>query len=669
MVTLLSLLLAACHGDKPVDSPHESGHDSPSETGPVITTDDSSDDSGGGTGQPNTGETAESAHSGHSGHSGDSHVETGTLTSGTPYVILFIGDGMGFEHVQGGGDYAHGAAGTLTMETLPYQGRLRTASLTGITDSAAAATSYASGQKTWNDVLGLDRDGASIETLVELAKSRGMSTGVVTTDILSGATPAAFLVHVESRYDGTEIATQEVANLPDVLMGGGSELYTPMLEGIDVQLVTDVDTLTAATLDDRPLVGLFAPYTMPFVATGLGTAPTLAQMTTAAISKLETNEHGFFLMVEGARIDHASHLEATDEVHPETASFDDAISAAMSWAADKDDVTMVVTADHECGGLKVGETGTAGEIPDTTWRWGQHTNADVPVLGMGDRTSVFDGQRLDALWIYAVLDAAIEERDVEAPSTVPLIDGWLDDLGDPVTTQTHDTDFGAGYDQLDGLRVTADEDGIRVGVDGVFDRGDNTLVLLFDMDYGDGTGMGGDGTAMPDDDGVLEAVLDNLDLDVELDGLGFDIAMLSLRAREVHIDELQDESGVRGLRDPWAYDGDLWWLHGIFNIDDGNIAMDGDAAPDAASTGTTEYGMEALLPWYEVWPDGFTTDSEQIAVVALLVNSDGTYASNQVLPPLDDDITPGYDAVPISSAALITVDGTGTIVGDPEIVR
>ncbi|MFZ5478840.1 MAG: alkaline phosphatase, partial [Myxococcota bacterium] len=88
-----------------------------------------------------------------------------------PAVVLFVGDGMGFEHVAGGSLHVTGERGGLTMETAPHQGRVRTASLSGVTDSAAAATALASGHKTWNDVVGLDADGLAVESIVERARA------------------------------------------------------------------------------------------------------------------------------------------------------------------------------------------------------------------------------------------------------------------------------------------------------------------------------------------------------------------------------------------------------------------------------------------------------------------------------------------------------------------
>lgn len=584
-----------------------------------------------------------------------------------PSVLLFIGDGMGFAHVAGGGIYGHGSAGALTMETLPIQGRIRTASLTGVTDSAAAATSFASGRKTWNDWLGLDRDGVALTTILDAAEASGMSTGIVTNDTVTGATPAAFLVHTPDRGDSNDIAVQEAANLPDVLLGGGTLSLGPLLEGADLQRVSDAITLDAAILDERPLVGLFADDSLPFVLDGLGGAPTLAQMTEAALRRLGSDPEGFFLMVEGARIDHASHARRADQLYPEVVAFDEAVAAGVRWAADRDNVTLIVTADHECGGIDVAETGTAGEVPTTTFRWGAHTNADVPVYAMGVEPELFHGNRLDALWVHEVLAAAVEQRAVAPPVIVPLIDGWLDDVGEAVTVQTFDTDFGPGFDQLDALRITADADGVRVGIDGSFDRSNNTVVVLFDLDFGEGTGLGGVGEMLPDTIGELESVLSAMNLTTTVPGLGFDLAMVSIRAREIGFGELQEDAGLRGLAAPWGSLGDLWWLPAVLNYDDGNVSVNDVAGVDAGPTGGGEHGLEALLPWSSVWPEGMPTGGQTLAVFAAIVYTDGTYPSNQALPPFDGE--PEGTELRVSSVVRMTVDATGQAVGTTEVVR
>ncbi len=662
---MIALLLFACDGGE-ATYPKDSGE--PVDSSPPDTDSappDSEADSGRDT--ADTGDSGDSvdtdsgvgAETGDTGGDDTGDTDTGEVVAG-PAVILFIGDGMGFEHVEGGGVYLTGAAGSLTMETLPFQGRLRTASLSGLTDSAASSTAYATGNKTYNGMLGLDRDGVEIQNLGERARAMGMSVGLVTTDDLTGATPSAQWVHVEDRGDSEVIAEAYLADMPDVAFGGGYLAFEDLLATASVNLVRDASDLAAAAYDGRPLLGLFADDTFPFVADGYeADQPTLAEMTEAALAWLEGDPDGFFLLVEGARIDHASHGNDEDSVYDEVLSLDDAVSVAMTWAASRD-ATIVVTADHECGGLTVDSTGTAGVVPATEWRWGKHTNADVPVFATGTLATALDGIREDQLWVHEVLAAAIDgATSVTAPTVPTLVDGYTDDLGAQVTTQTQATSFGASYNQLDGLRVTADGDGLYLGIDGVFERGDNAAMVLLDLDYGSSTGWGA-GTTLADALGEVDAAITELGISVSASGVGFDAVSASLGAQECEEGLLTEEAGLRGLTGDVGRPEDFAWWDMISNFDDGNIA-EGSASADAGSTGLTENGWEMLLPWDSLYPTGIPASGTTVALVVVLADDDGSYISNQALPPLSSSTEPGNDAVSIESVVTISVDATGTV--------
>ncbi len=586
-----------------------------------------------------------------------------------PHVILFVGDGMGFPHVEGGGLYAYGAAGTLVMESLPNRGRLLSASLTGTTDSAAGATALATGVKTWNNVVGMDRDILPVASVLEDARARGMAVGVVTTDALNGATPASFFAHTDHRGNTSDIVDQLVANPPDVVLGGGYTVVNLPLAGIDAQLVRTRSELLAAVPDGRPFFGLFADSTLPYVGDGYVEQPTLAEMTAFAIDVLEEDPDGFFLMVEGARIDHASHSNDGDQVHLETASLDEAVAVAATWAETLDETpTIVVTADHECGGLAVSGGGPAGTVPESDWRWGSHTNADIPVFGLGDLTGVFDGQRLDNTWVHAVLASAIAgDRTVTAPAESLLVDGRTEDLGPPVATQAWETSFGLGFNQLDALRITADTDGLWIGVDGVFERGENSTLLLLDVDYGAGTGWGADATTLEDVDGTIDTLLTSMPYTSGIDGMGFDLVVCAIGAEELALGDLSEVSGLRGLHGAWGSAADFWWLLAQTSFDDGNVAERG-AARDASSTGTTSGGWEVHVPWWSIYPSGIPASGMDVAVVAVLLNADGTLASNQALPSLPTGASPGGDAVLLESAVRLQLDATGTPLGPAVVV-
>lgn len=657
---ILALLLPACSDPAPggkVVTPFDS--DEPGETGaPPVDSEDSQADS------PIDSPTDSPVDS--DSPAPDTADSPPPEPAGPPHIVLFIGDGMGFEHVAAASLYETGALGGTVMETLPTHGRLRTASLTGITDSAAGGTAIATGHKTTNGSVGVDADGASVENLVEYARSLGLAVGVVTTDELTGATPASFLSHVDSRGASSDIAEQAVAFLPEVMLGGGAIDMELLTLELDVNRATTADELAALSPDGRPLVGLFADTMMPYVSDGLGDAPTLAAMTEAAIDWLDDDPDGFLLVVEGARIDHASHANLGASVHLEAAALDDAVGVALAAAGGWTEPTILVTADHECGGLDVPDVGIPGEAPAATWRWGQHTNADVPVFGYGDRAAVLDGQRVDNTWIHALLRSAIDGSTFAEPEVPRLVDGWTEDLDAAVVTQTWATSEAAGFGQLDGLRVTADADGLWIGVDGVFTLGDGLPVVLLDLDYGAGTGLGAD-TPLTDTSDDLDAALSAVSLSVDVAGLGFDAAVGSIGALEFAIDDIEDEAGLRSFGgetgDPDAF-GALM-ANGLF--DDGNVALHGDPATDAGTTGATAGGFEILLPWEELYPSGLPAEGVTGAVVVLLLSADGTIASNQALPPLSDGAAPEGDAVHIESVVSFAVDAAGTLIGAPVV--
>ncbi len=593
--------------------------------------------------------------------------DTGTPPA-PPRVILFIGDGMGVNHVASAGVYGYGVNGGTAMESLPYHGRLRTASRSGVTDSAAAATAMSSGVKTYNGRLGLDSDGVQVQNIREYARGLGMSTGLVSSDALTGATPAAFAAHIEDRASSADIAAQIAAIPPDVLFGGGRMSMDAALAALNAQRLSTRTDLLAWVDDGRPVFGLFADGTFPFVVDAVPDTPSLAEVTAAAIDKLTADPDGFFLMVEGARIDHASHANDERAVFPEILDFDNAVQTAIAWSANYPDATIIVTADHECGGMWF-SGGALGVAPDASWRWGMHSNADVAVFAAGPQAAVFDGQRLDNTWVHSVLHASIDGTAPVNSGPGLLADGYTDDLGAPVTAQLWETDFGITYNQLDALRITATADGIFIGVDGVFEFSENLVSVLIDMDYGAGTGLGQDATLV-DTTGALDAALSTIGAAVATTdpALGFDLISGSIGAAEVGLDVTGfDWSGLRGLSGQWGDPANLWWLDSITNFDDGNVSDYGPAnsgpAADAGLPGLTEGGYEIFIPWSSAYPQGIPAAGASIAVVAVLSDSTGMDISNQVLPPLptEDGIDGG--TLTITQSVVLDIDATGAATG------
>jgi len=309
-------------------------------------------------------------------------------------VILCIGDGMGPEQVKAARCYN----GTnLLFETFPFGSALTTTPADGgVTDSAAAATALATGHKAYNGVVSLayPGDGSERETLLEFFSKVDKSVGLVTTSYLTDATPACFGAHEVSRENRAEIANDYLCQTrPNVLLGGGGNgIDADAARAAGYQVVTNAASL--AGLRNRGadhVAGLFGYGAMPYVYDGLGDLPSLPQMTDAALGLLSGDPDGFFLMVEGGRIDHACHANDLARCVSETLAFDEAVRVVVAWAKERSDTLVLVTADHETGGLSVLSDNGEGVLPEAAWSTGGHTGTAVPVYGLGvnaERTSL-----------------------------------------------------------------------------------------------------------------------------------------------------------------------------------------------------------------------------------------------------------------------------------------
>jgi len=235
-----------------------------------------------------------------------------------------------------------------------------------ITDSAAAATALASGVKTNNGMVGVAPDGSRVESILEQSQRAGKSVGLITTVGITHATPACFAAHVSSRGEQEEIAAQMVAGRVDLLLGGGRREFIPQAEGgtredgrnllREAQQAGYALALSPADLAgarNLPLLGLFAASELGYAIDRPQGQPTLAEMTAKAVELLSRDGDGFFLMVEGGMIDFGAHANDLAMVMHEVLAFDEAIGVAAEYAAAHPDMLLVVTGDHETGGLSL----------------------------------------------------------------------------------------------------------------------------------------------------------------------------------------------------------------------------------------------------------------------------------------------------------------------------
>lgn len=577
---------------------------------------------------------------------------------GKRIVILMIGDGMGRGQREAASHFAHGAPGMLFLESLPNRGTVITSGPSGTTDSAASATTMATGRRAFNGAIGIDRDGVPAQTVVELAHELGMQAGVVATSAIPHATPAAFTAHKDSRHDLTEIASDQVTIVkPDVMLGGGAMYFGALYDDLDAAgyaLVRSSAELAAAP-QTGPLAGIFAEEHLAFtIARTPGTPePTLTEVSRAALDRLDrASPDGFFLMIEGSRIDMASHGNMLPEAIGETIAFDETVKSVSEWAAGRDDVTLIVTADHECGGLQVIQGNGAGVLPDVTWRWPNHTNAAVGVYAQGPGSEVFDGTTVTHRTIHSVIESRLRGIPYAPPSDERIPDGRLADLPKVAAMQTNASGFGIGYNQLDALHLAADEHGLAIGVAGVFEQQHNAVVVLVDVDFGASTGPARLRGALTDTNGTADSILSSLNLDAPATaGFGADLALVTYGAMDPMLENTVTDAGLRGLRPPYGQANDLGWFGVAMNFGDDTKSLAAPAPPQAPNA---QRGLEAHIAWEQLYPNGKPA-TPRIAIAVVLVNDDGGYTSNQALPAFPAN-TANPARVPTALPGIVVVD-------------
>lgn len=343
---------------------------------------------------------------------------------------------MGAEHRKAARLYSVGIDGKLSMDDMPIHGLIQTHSLDNpITDSAAAATAMASGVKTYNGVIGLDAKLKPVTTVLENAKRKGKLAGIITTTHITHATPAAFASHISSRRYMQDIAEQMLNTGVDVLLGGGEDEFLPIsengcfpepgerkdgknliLESAEKGYKHVCNQYSLDLIDSnstRKLIGLFADEGMkrPY-------SPSLAKMTSKAIDILSKNSNGFFLLVESGRIDWAAHSNNAKNAIADILQLDEAVEVAKQFASQVNDTLIIVTADHETGGMSVtsSPSGLPGEDgPFTTpkgntfyvnWSTKGHTAVDVPISSQGPSSEILSGIK-DNTFIHDVIFDAL----------------------------------------------------------------------------------------------------------------------------------------------------------------------------------------------------------------------------------------------------------------------
>nr|MBD3186726.1 hypothetical protein [Candidatus Bathyarchaeota archaeon] len=367
------------------------------------------------------------------GEAGMFYLESGTENTS---VILLIGDGMGHPHMELGRLVEFGPEGESSASRFPHATNVSTSNIDGgITDSAAAGTAIATGVRTQTGRISTSWNDKNITTILEIAKEQGYATGLISICHLTHATPAVFAAHQPSRNMFLEIAGDMVDHEVDLLLGGGRDddylgTHISHMQSSGYEYATNKTTLMA--FNSTPALGLFANKDLPKAQdyTNETAAPTLLEMTQKGIELLNETGKPFFLMVEASAIDWAGH--ANDKVYAahEMIEFDKVINHSINLATADNTLQVLLTADHETGGLQITghefttalpgpgdsleekiqkRTDRANEI-SVSWSTGGHTNDDVIFAGMGPYASQITNASLNTD-IFSIMRLAIEGID------------------------------------------------------------------------------------------------------------------------------------------------------------------------------------------------------------------------------------------------------------------
>ncbi len=325
-------------------------------------------------------------------------IETTPHSTQPKNVILIIGDGMGLTQMTAG-IYSNGNQSQ--YERCQYIGIHKPYSSDHlITDSAAGATAFACGQKTYNGAIAVDSDSLPLPTLLEEAEDRGLATGLIATSSIVHATPASFIAHNRHRKNYEEIAEDFLKTEIDFFVGGGKKYFDGRdkdernlieeLRSRGYRISTYFDEeLEEITLDPSERFGYLTSNKEPLPhSQGRDYLPMAVQM---GLSHLSAHDgDGFFLMIEGSQIDWGGHANNASYVIDEWKELNEVVGQVLDWAEKDGETLVVITADHETGGLAIQYESKMDSIV-AAFTSDYHTGAMIPVYSHGPRAEIFSG--------------------------------------------------------------------------------------------------------------------------------------------------------------------------------------------------------------------------------------------------------------------------------------
>ncbi|WP_168796295.1 alkaline phosphatase [Flagellimonas onchidii] len=310
-------------------------------------------------------------------------------------IIFLIGDGMGLTQISS--LYELGHLEHSNFERFDHIGLLRNnASSHQITDSAAGATAYACGVKTYNGSIGMDKDTILVKNIVEILPNDVWNTGLVATSSITHATPASFFSHVKLRREQDSIAAWMHKSNVDYFAGGGTRFFEQRpdslnysdslrLNNFEVLYQLDVKMIN----NDKKLGFLLAKEGMPKMTENRGEF--LIDASQIAMDYLSKKGNNFFLMIEGSQIDWGGHANDAEYIITEMLDFDKTLGAVLDFAEKDGNTLVLVTADHETGGFALSSTGGNYNEVQGTFSTGGHTSTMIPIFAYGPGSDSFTG--------------------------------------------------------------------------------------------------------------------------------------------------------------------------------------------------------------------------------------------------------------------------------------
>ena len=329
-------------------------------------------------------------------------------------IVLLIGDGMGLSQIS---SVLFNRNKLIQLEKFPVIGFQKTYSYNNlITDSAASATAIATGVKTNNSLIGLDPEDQPVETILEQAEKKGLATGLIATSSIVHATPASFIAHQKSRTLYEKIATDFLKTEIDLIIGGGKQYFDRrnmddrnLIDELkkrnyliydyfhhEIQQVKpDIDkNLAYFTADNQPLPASQGRSYLPIAST-------------IALDFLKKkNDKGFFIMIESSQIDWSCHANQGMPMLAELEDLDKTIEKVLKFAENDGETLVIVTADHETGGLAINPTSKLKKL-EMEFTTNGHTGSMVPVFAYGPQAELFSGI-YDNTSIYYKMKKALE---------------------------------------------------------------------------------------------------------------------------------------------------------------------------------------------------------------------------------------------------------------------